>query len=171
MPNDLSQLGLRYEGDGSFLTTGPYWTVQCDMAFAIGEVIHFQRWEERSAASHNHEFAWLSNAWLSLPESVSDLYPTPEHLRKRALIAAGYYNEQIVDAGSKAAAVRVAAAFRSREEFSITIVRGPLVVIRTAKSQSRRTMDKEEFQTSKTAIMEIIAGILGITVEEVGRAA
>ena len=76
----------------------------------------------------------------------------------------------MVDAGTKAAAIRVAAAFRAREEFSLIAVRGPLVVIRTAKSQSRRAMDKKEFQASKTKIMELIAGMLGVSVDELQRA-
>ena len=120
--------------------------------------------------SHNHEFAWLTEAWRNLPEGLAELYPSPEHLRKRALIQCGFYDETLVDAGTKAAAIRVAAAFRAREEFSLIAVRGPLVVIRTAKSQSRRAMDKKDFQTIKTQIMELIAGMLGVSVDELQRA-
>lgn len=118
--------------------------------------------QERSVASHNHEFGWLKEAWSNLPEAIADLYPHPEHLRKRALIEAGYYNEEIVDAGTNAAALRVASSFRKREEFSLVIVRGHFVILRTAKSQSRRAMKKEEFQASKTAIMEVIAAMIGV---------
>jgi len=46
------------------------------------------------------------------------------------------------------------------------VVRGHVVVMREAKSQSRRSMDKAEFQASKTAIMEHIAGLLGVTTQE-----
>lgn len=139
---------------------------RADRIYVVGERYTFVPFQDRSAASHNHEFAWLHNAWHTLPENLADLYPTPEHLRKRALIEAGYYNEQAVDAGSHAAALRVAAAFRSREEFSLVIVRGPIVLIRTAKSQSRRAMDKDEFQKSKTAILEVITDMVGVSQDE-----
>ncbi len=148
---------------------------RADQLFVVGEVYPLIVHEDRSSATHNHEFAWLRDAWLNLPESLADLYPTPEHLRKRALIEAGYYDETIVDAGNNAAALRVAAVFRAREEFSLVIVRGPAVVIRTAKSQSRRAMNKKEFQESKTAIMEVIANMIGASpatlTREAGRAA
>lgn len=146
-----------------------------DKYFVVGETYPLAVQEGRSTATHNHEFAWLHDAWANLPEDLAELYPSAEHLRKRALIEAGFYDEQIVDAGSNAAAIRVASAFRSREEFSLVVVRGPLVVIRTAKSQSRRAMNKQEFQKSKTAILEIISGMVGVTPEtlksEAGRAA
>lgn len=120
-------------------------------------------WEDRSIATHNHQFAWLHQAWQNLPEDLADAYPTPEHLRKRALIEAGFYDEDVIDAGTKAAALRVASHFRKRDDFAWIVVRGPVVVVRTAKSQSRRYMDKDTFQKSKTAIMEIIANMIGST--------
>lgn len=144
----------------------PHNAKRADREFVVGQNYPLIQHEDRTSATHNHEFGWLKDAWLNLPESLSDLYPTSEHLRKRALIDAGYYNEEIIDAGSNAAALRVASAFRKREEFSLVIVRGAFVIIRTAKSQSRRSMDKKEFQASKTAIMEIIEGMTGAKASE-----
>ena len=137
-----------------------------DRNYVVGEAYVLVPHEERSAATHGHEFAWLRDAWLNLREDLADLYPTVTHLRKRALIEAGYYNEEIVDAGTNAAALRVASSFRRREEFSLVIVRGAFVIIRTAKSQSRRSMDKKEFQASKTAIMEVIEAMTGAKASE-----
>jgi hypothetical protein len=132
-----------------------------DRHYVVGEDYRLIPHEERSTATHNHEFAWLKEAWMNLPEDLAMEYPTPEHLRKRALIEAGYYDETIVDTGSNAAALRVAAFVRSMDDFALVFVRGAYVVKRTAKSQSRRAMKKAEFQASKTAIMDIIAGMLG----------
>lgn len=133
-----------------------------DKAYTVGENYILVTHEDRSTATHNHEFAWLKDAWLNLPENLADEFPTPEHLRKRALIDGGFYDQTIIDAGSNAAALRVASAFRAREEFSLVIVRGPAVVIRTAKSQSRRSMNKQEFQASKTAILEVVSNMIGM---------
>jgi hypothetical protein len=134
-----------------------------DKAYCVGEVYWLVPHEERSTATHNHEFAWLKDAWLNLPEDIADQCPTQEHLRKRALIDSGFYNETITDAGSNAAALRVASTMRAMDEFALVIVRGPLVVFRKAKSQSRRAMNKQEFQESKTAIIETISAMIGIT--------
>lgn len=120
--------------------------------------------EDRSDVSHKHEFAWLREAWKSLPETLAEQFPTAEHLRKRALIDAGFYDETIVDAGSNAAALRVAACLKGVDDFALVFVRGLFVIRRTAKSQSRRAMEKAEFQRSKTAIMEVVADLLGVPV-------
>lgn len=161
--------------DGESFVPLPRSRKDADRHFVIGERYPLVEWKDRSWASHAHEFAWLHEAWKNLPEALAESYPSPEHLRKRALIDAGFFDEQIVDAGSNAAAIRVAAAFRSREEFSLVIVRGPLVVIRTAKSQSRRAMPKGEFQRSKDAILETVSALIGVApgalVREARRAA
>ncbi len=129
---------------------------RADQLFVVGETYPLIINEDRSVATHNHEFAWLREAWLNLPEALADLYPSPEHLRKRALIDAGFYDETVIDAGTNAAAIRVAAAVRAIDTFALVFVRKCFVIRRTAKSQSRRAMKKDEFQASKTAIMEVI---------------
>jgi hypothetical protein len=130
--------------------------------FARGETYTLVQHEERSTATHNHEFAFIAEAWRNLPDDLAELYPTAEHLRKRALIQAGYFDEMVVDAGTNAAALRVASAFRAMDDFAFVVVRGPLVVRRTAKSQSRRSMNKREFAESKSKILDIISDMLGV---------
>ncbi len=138
-----------------------------DRQFIVGERYRLEHREDRSSATHAHEFAWLHEAWANLPESLADLYPSPEHLRKRALIEAGYCHEQAIDCGSNAAALRVAAYVRGTDSFALVIIRGPIVLVRTAKSQSHRAMNRAEFQASKSAIMEIVAGMLGTSAASV----
>jgi hypothetical protein len=138
--------------------------------FGEGEIVTLVSQHERSDASHAHEFAWLREAWLSLPEALADQFPTSDHLRKRALILAGFYQETIVDAGSNAAALRVAGFVRSIDGFAHVVVRGPLVVTRWAKSQSRRSMDKAEFQASKQGIIDVVSEMLGVTPEQLTQA-
>ena len=83
--------------------------------YDVGEIYPVTVAEVRSEANHNHEFAFIRTAWKNLPEGLSELYPTAEHLRKRALIDTGFYDEQIIDAGTNAAAIRVAAGVRCRQ--------------------------------------------------------
>jgi hypothetical protein len=156
---------IRMSWDGEALRPiSPYWSRRADEQLVIGEAYSVTAEYGRSEKSHGHQFAFVAEAWKHLPENLKDEYPTSEHLRKRALIDAGFYDEQIVDAGSQAAALRVAAMVRGRpgEEFSLVITRGPVVVIRTAKSQSKRAMGGADFQRSKSAVLEIVSEMIGI---------
>lgn len=123
--------------------------------------------EDRSDKTHRHEFAFIREAWKQLPEELAEAYPSPKALRKRALIAAGFYTEQIIDAGSNAAALRVASGIRAfpGDDFPIVVVRGPLVAIRRAKSQSYRAMDRAEFARSKEAVLAVVAELIGVDPE------
>jgi hypothetical protein len=159
---------MQWTGDGLAPAT-PWWAKRVDEHLVVGERYFVEVRHERSEATHRHEFAWLREAWLNLPERLADLYPTPEHLRKRALIDAGFYNEMAVDCGSNAAALRAAAAFRAIDDFAVAIVRGPIVLVRRAKSQSHRAMDRQEFQASKTALMETVAAMIGTSIDVLRR--
>jgi hypothetical protein len=153
---------MPYRWSGDAWVIHPSFQRQADAAFAIGEVRMMVEVEERSEASHRHEFAWLREAWLSLPEHLADQFPTVEHLRKRALIETGFPHETVIDCGTTAAALRVASYARGEDDFAHVVTRGPLVVVRKAKSQSRRAMAKDEWQASKTAILEWVAGLLDV---------
>lgn len=137
-----------------------------DKFFVVGEFYAMVVEQPRSVTSHNHQFAWLHDAWMNLPEDIAHLYPTEDHLRKRALIEAGYYTETAVDAGTRAAALRVAAAVPALDEFAFARVEGPIVLIRRAKSQSMRAMGAKQFYESKTAILAIIADMLSVSPED-----
>jgi len=158
---DCPPLLCEWTGE-AFAPLGPRAQKTANEHFVVGERYRIAEHQERSNASHSHEFAWLHEAWKNLPERFADMFPSSEHLRKRALIEAGFYNEMVIDAGTKAAAIRVAAGFRSHDEFCVAVVSGPIVAVRTAKSQSRRAMDKAEFARSKQAIMEIVSDMLGV---------
>jgi len=153
---------MPYRWTGDAWVIHPRFQRQADAAFAIGEVRMMVEVEERSEASHRQEFAWLKDAWLSLPERLADQFATAEHLRKRALIETGFYHETVIDCGTTASALRVASYARGEDDFAHVVTRGPLVVVRKAKSQSRRAMAKDEFQASKTAILEWVASLLDV---------
>ena len=145
-----------------------------DKVYVIGQRYWLEEVSDRSWISHRHEFAWIAEAWSNLPHDLADLYPTPEHLRKRALIQAGFYNETIIDAGSKAGALRMAAYCRNEDEFAVVFVRGPVVIVRKPKSQRMHghdRMDKAEFQRSKDGIMAVISEMVGVPADQLRGAA
>ena len=143
-------------------------------AYVEGRRYWLEEVSERSWISHRQEFAWIREAWGNLPHATGELFPTPEHLRKAALIATGWHREMIIEAGNAAAALRVAAYARSRDEFAHVTTRGPTVTVRWARSQRMHgadRMDKAEFQASKEDILGWIANLIGVEPERLRGAA
>lgn len=140
-----------------------------DRAYVVGEGYTLAPVEDRSAASHRHYFAQIAEAFASLPDG-SD-FASAEHLRKAALIRAGYRDERSVVCGSAAAAERVAAFLRPLDEYAVVSVSGASVVMLTAKSQSLRAMGKTAFEASKEAVLNVVAELVGVSPEILARAA
>lgn len=135
---------------------------RADRVFVVGETYPLVVHEDRSAASHNHYFAAIAEGWRNLPEALAAKIPSAEHLRKRALIDAGFCDEEIVDCGNQDIAKTVGATIRKHDDFAVIFIRDQFVIIRTAKSQSARSMNKADFQRSKEAVLEIVAGLIGV---------
>lgn len=132
----------------------------CSETFGEGEVVTFERYEERSVASHNHYFASVQTAWENLPEG-DERFPNAEALRKWALIKCGYCTktEVVLDTSEQAAVV---AAFTGNAEGVIIVVRENVVVKYTAQSQSVAAMGKDEFQKSKDIVLDTIAELIAV---------
>jgi hypothetical protein len=134
-------------------------------AFEAGRIYTLDEVSERSWISHQHQFAWINQAWENLPEALADTFPTPEHLRKAALIATGWHRETVIDLGSKAAALRFSAYARGDDAFAQVIIRGSVATVRKARSQRMHGLDrmsKAEFQKSKDDILGWISTLVGV---------
>ncbi len=138
---------------------------QCDKMFVVGENYTLIQHEDRSSISHRHYFASITEAWRSLPEQMGDRFPSPEHLRKFALVKAGYRDERTHVAATKAEALRLAAFVKPIDDFAIVTTTGMTVTVWTAKSQSVKAMGKTEFQASKEAVLNVLADLLGVDVK------
>ena len=137
-----------------------------DRQFVVGETYRLDVIEERSVNTHHHYFAAVNEAWKNLPEGRMEEFQTPEHLRKKMLIVAGYRDERSIVCASKAEALRVAAFIKPLDEYAIVIVRDNVVIHLTAKSQSYRAMDKKTFQESKQAVLDHISAMIGVTAKQ-----
>lgn len=133
----------------------------CDEEFGEGEVVTFERHEDRSTASHNHYFASIKTAWDNLPENDAR-FPNPEALRKWALIKGGYCTEATIVADTEEQAKTIA-GFMGHQEGVIIVVKENVVKKFTAMSQSVKAMNKQEFQLSKVAVLDIIAELIEVT--------
>lgn len=155
-------LMLRYEGEGEFRATSSYWAARADRDFVIGETYRLVEHNERSMASHNHYFASIGNAWSNLPDDMLEIYPTAEHLRKKALIAKGYRDERSIVCASKAEAERVAAFIKPMDDYAVVTFREAVVRVWTAKSQKMKAMGNRDFQQSKSDVLDFIDDLLGV---------
>lgn len=153
----------------------PFWQRRASKLFDQGVVYHIIDQPERSQRSHGHYFAVLHEAWANLPEGLSDRFPTVEHLRKYALIRAGFFDSHSVTCDTEDDAERLQAFMEPVDEFAVIDRKGRVVTRYTAKSQSYRAMGKEDFAKSKEAVLGILSEIVGVTPDqlkqETGRAA
>lgn len=160
---------MAFDWDGEVMR--PRHPKLADRHFVIGETYTLTPHEHRSAVSHRHYFALIAEAHGSLTEAMALRLPTPEHLRKFALIKAGYCDTHSIVASSKAEAARLAAFIRPVDEFALVATDGATVTRYVAKSQSERAMGRKEFQASKDAVLQVISDMLGADVADMRRAA
>jgi hypothetical protein len=152
---------ITYVWSGEAMEPLPRFHNLANASLVVGERYTLVEHQERSQASHNHYFAAINEAWQNLPEDIAANFPTSEHLRKRALIQAGYCDERTFVASSKAEAVRLAAFLKPIDDFAVVTVSGAVVTSYTAKSQSMKAMGRAEFQKSKDNILAILAEMIG----------
>ncbi len=143
-----------------------------EQTFGNGEIVTFPPpLEDRSPASHGHYFALLNQAWLNLPEGYAERFPSQDHLRRWALIKAGWRDERTIVAASAAEAARVAAFVRPLDDYAIVVTHEATVIVWTAKSQSMRAMGKEAFEQSKTDTLRVLSDLIGADVSALHHAA
>lgn len=166
----MSNQPLMFEWDGeAMIPAGRYWARQADEQFVVGERYRLAEENERSSASHAHEFAWLTEAWNSLPDEMLVQYPNSETLRKHGLIAKGFCTMVQHVCKSEAEAQRLAAILKPYDAYAVVVARGTVVTVYTAISQSRRAMGAAQFQQSKSALMEFVGDLLGVDPQTIGK--
>jgi len=159
----VSPLPFTWNGEAMEVRKG--FQRQADQQFVIGESYRLAPVEDRSEASHRHEFAWLREAWASLPFDLAMAHPTPEHLRKWALIQSGFCTITDYACQFKTEARRLAASLRQQtDEYALVIVDEENRAVRVVKpeSQSRKAMGNARFKASKEAILDVVSGLIGV---------
>ncbi len=156
---------IRYAWNGSVMTPHASWLRMARRQFENGHDYDLQVYEARTAASHRHYFAAVNEAFKNLPENVSARFPSPEHLRKWALVQTGYHEERHIACDSERQARAVGALCRSLDEYAVISIGGNVVQVWTAKSQRVSKMDRKTFEESKKAVLDLIASMIGTTAE------
>jgi hypothetical protein len=149
--------------DGAWVPL-PYYRKAAEQAFGEGEVRRLETIEERSQASHNQWFAWVSDIYHHhLPESEHGRWTSPEDLRHWILTWTRFCDKDEFTYPTKAEADRARANFGKK--YHRVDVRDKTFLGYTAHSQSRRAMSKRAFQESKNACAEQLAKLLGVDVD------
>lgn len=156
---------LQYQGEGHFQAPRGF-TKRCDKDFVIGETHPWEIMPERSMKSHAHYFALVNEAWANLPEALASDFPSAEHLRKHAMIKAGYCDMTRVVCADNAGAVAAAALMQSMDTYALCEVSGRVVTVWRAKSQAIRSMGAKVFQESKDKVLTEIGKIIGADVAQ-----
>lgn len=165
-----SPMPIKFRWDGeAMIPDGKYWGRQADEQFVVGERYRMVEENERSSASHAHEFAFLTEAWNSLPDELLAQYPNSEVLRKHGLISKGFCTMVQHVCATKAEAERLAVILKPYDQYAIVVARGNVVTVYTAVSQSRKAMGAAQFQQSKSALMEFVGDLLGVDPSTIGR--
>ena len=146
----------------------------CDKQFVVGEDYTLVVEEPRSTRTHNHYFACIHDAWLNLPEKFQKEFPTPDDLRKKALIHTGYHRERTIVCSSAEEARRFAAFLQPEpfdlddpsENYMLVLVLGNVLHVYTALSQSKKAMGAKVFQESKSDVLDWIARLIDVPREQ-----
>jgi UDP-N-acetylmuramyl pentapeptide synthase len=170
MSDALPQIPSRWDGE-SFTPLNQHWARRADAAYTVGEIYNLAPVEERSPKSHAHFFAEVAEAWHQLPEHLSEAYPSPEALRKFALIKAGFCDAHPFVCSSRAEALRFASYIKPVDAYAVVTVKEAVVTRYTAQSQSLKAMGKADFQRSKQAVLEIVAEMIGVSSSDLSREA
>ena len=152
---------ILYTWSGEAMVPLSRFAPRCDKTFVVGEVYRLDAVEERSMRSHGHYFAKLGDYHGSLPDALAERFPTVEHLRKWALIQAGYCNRAEIVCRSHAEAARTIATIKALDEYAVAIARDNILVVLTAQSQSTKAMGAKVFQESKDKVFGVLDDLLG----------
>lgn len=155
--------------DGEAFQVLPGFLRVANSHYGAGEVVSMARHEERSSASHRQFFAVVRDVWASLPEHLAERFASDVHLRKYALIKAGFHEQRIHVCKFKTEARRLAAAIRPDDEFALILTEGTVVTVYTAKSQKQGSMDRAEFQASKDGVFRILGEMIGVDPTTISR--
>lgn len=151
-----------YEWDGEAMRPLHRFHNLCNAEFVVGEKYRCEVQEDRSWVSHKHQFAWLHESWLTLPEHVAARFLNEEQLRKHALIAGGFCDSATIVCASRAEAERWFRVLTKDDPYCIVKIEGNTLMRFTAQSQSAHAMGRDRFQKSKDAVLDYVENLLGV---------
>ncbi len=161
MSDKIPALTFQWDGE-AFYPANRGMARKCDKHYVVGQLYSLVEDQGHSTPSRNHYFAELDEARQNLSDADTARFPTRDHLRKWALVQTGYRDEVSHVCASKAEAVRLAAFIRPMDTYAVVIPSEAVVLVLTAKSQSKKAMGAKVFQESKTAVLQRVSDLIGV---------
>lgn len=159
----MSDQPVIFQWDGEVMVpAGKAWMRRANERYVVGQRYQLTERLERSSASHQHLFAVLREAWLSLPDQLAAQFETPEHLRKWCLCKAGFADKRSIHASSVAEARKVAAFVRPMDSYAIVTTTENVITIWTAQSMDHRSMDRARFQEAKDGVLRVLGDLIDV---------
>ncbi len=154
--------------DDGVMAPLPRFRALCDRQYAVGEEYALGPVENIPGNSRAPLFIAAKETWNSLPED-DDRFPTPEHLRKRALVRAGWatHAQYVLDTPKDAKAL--ALALRQHDGYAVIRISGSTVEVWTAKSIAAGQISAEEWKVVKERALAFLATVTGVTSGELQR--
>lgn len=157
----MTSYPLQYLGEDRFICRH---RGRSDKELVIGETLTWEIVHQRSSATHRHLFACIKNAWDSLPEALAAEFPSPEHLRKWALIQIGHCTMTRLAFANNGEAMKAATLMRDIDGYAEIGVAGTAVVMRRAKSIAVRAVSRNEFGEIKDKLLTTLSQLIGADV-------
>lgn len=164
----MNQNALRMRWTGiAFEPVNEHVGRKADAEYVVGQVYLVSGEHEQSALSRAHQFAWLHDSFLSLPDHISSRFLDEDQLRRHALIAGGFASTTVIDCATNAEARRWMKILTAEDPYCIVKVEGTSLMRFTARSQSPRSMGSKEFQASKDAVLRYVSNLLDANPKDV----
>jgi hypothetical protein len=138
----------------------------CAAQFSVDEEYALEIVQGRSRASHNHYFAALHEGWLNLAEEYKNDFRSEDHLRDWCLCKAGYCTHTRYVLNTAADARMMHDALKKENHCTIVGVTGNVCIVYHPESQARASMNKERFEESKRAVLDLVASMARTTRRE-----
>lgn len=160
---------VRFTGDVFEPANVPMLT-RAQKHFETGEVYAIEFADPPSDVTKRHFFAVINDSWKNLSNeplpgknwSLADRYPSPEHLRKWAIVKAGYADESMVPCDTDEMADRVVMMARRLDTYCVISRPEGSNVVRIWTAQSITKMDRRTFQNCKTLVFGILSDLIGV---------
>lgn len=139
----------------------PRFKALCVRQYAIGETYALGPVDNVANSSRGGFMASVKEAWKSLPEE-DERFPSWEHLRKRALVAAGWclHSQTVMDTPKDAR--NLAIQSRKLDEYAVIQVKGNVVDVYIAKSIAHGQITAEEWKVVKPRSLDWVAAQINV---------
>lgn len=164
--------------NGKALVPVPKFERLAERQFVVGHTYVLEPHEFISHKERSRFMATVGEAHANLSAEALARYPTPSHLRKWALIKAGWRKEHYAAFATHEEASRHAAFLRGLDDMMVVVVSENVVRAYIARTQrvgdpEMGFMTKEEFRQSADDVLAILSGTIGVSqkaLEREGRA-